>query len=85
MRAPSSSQASALARLLGLGCRVQSREAGLLTSQAEGVCAAGSPGQKGHSLWEGFQMPKELPALDQLHVGKHFPVLVGPKEALECF
>lgn len=45
----------------------------------------GSPGQKGHSLWEGFQLPKKLPALDQLDIGKHFPVLVGPKEALEGF
>lgn len=45
----------------------------------------GSPGQKGHSLWEGFQLPKKLPALDQLDISKHFPVLVGPKEALEGF
>lgn len=45
----------------------------------------GSPGQKGHSLWEGFQLPKKLPALDQLDIGKHFPVLVGPIEALEGF
>lgn len=45
----------------------------------------GSPGQKGHSLWEGFQMRKKLPALDQLDISKHFPVLIGPKEALEGF
>lgn len=54
-------------------------------SQAEGAQAEGSPGQKGHSLWESFQLPEELPALNQLHISKYFPVFCGPEEALECF
>jgi hypothetical protein len=41
----------------GLGCHSTH-------SQEEGAQAKGSPGQKGHSLGESFQLPEELPALD---------------------
>lgn len=89
-RVPFSNKVSALARFMSLECRTQCRESGmnchsLPKPQADDTQAEGSPGQKHHSLWESFQLSKELPALDQLHISKHFPVLVGPEEALECF
>lgn len=41
------------------------------------------PSQEGYSLCVGFQMLEELPASQQLDVGKHLPVAGGPEETLQ--
>lgn len=38
------------------------------------------PGQEGHPFSVGFQVLKELPAPQQLEVGKHLLVIGGPEE-----
>lgn len=42
-----------------------------------------SPSQEGHPLRVGFQVLEELPASQQLEIGKHLPVVGRPEETLE--